>query len=822
MKTLLLTILAFVSLQLNAQTWVPVPDTNFQTYLTAHYSVGAFMTSGGNFYIDSDHPDIQSVTILSIPLQNFSSIEGVQAFENLVYLYCNENSLTSLPDLPSSLIYLNCRNNALTTLPNMPPSLEFLLCQNNQLTTLPSLPNTLKILECNWNNLTELPDPLPNALEELSCETNQLMELPPIPPSVFSLACGVNQLTQLPDLSNTNIVWFTCYYNQLTSLPQLPVTLKRLECFQNQLIDLPDLPNGLKFLRCFFNELVELPILPDSLIVLECYSNQLTELPTLPDSLGVLECGDNQLIALPDLPASLSMLNCVGNQISCFKRFSENFTQILIEQNPFTCLPNYGNYMSPEVLTYPLCDITDLVNNPNGCDGTSSIFGQVFQDMNSDCINNGNVLSYIPLRMYNSQGNLIASHTSDVNGNYNFSSGPGTYELIVDTINVSHALMLTCPSGNSTAVVTAMTPVVSGGDFGLVCNGFDLGVQSIVPTGWVFPGQSHNFAVLAGDMTAQYNINCASGVSGEVSVEVSGPGTVIFAGSPTTISGNSAVYSIADFGALNLSEFLASVLTDTTALEGDQFCVSVMVTTPTTGELNAANNIYMYCYQVVNSYDPNVKETSPEVVRPGYTDEFTYTIHFQNTGNAPAFNIRLADTLDSNLDLTTFKVVNASDDFTTTLNPQTRLLTVRFPNIMLPDSASNPTGSIGFIQYRIKPLSGLTDGTIIENTAYIYFDFNTPISTNTSENLFSETAGFSELAEETIQLYPNPSDKQVFVRSENNIEKVFLYDLNGMQVKTVSPNAKNTLIDVSDLESGIYITTVQTNQSVVTKRLIVR
>jgi hypothetical protein len=167
-------------------------------------------------------------------------------------------------------------------------------------------------------------------------------------------------------------------------------------------------------------------------------------------------------------------------------------------------------------------------------------------------------------------------------------------------------------------------------------------------------------------------------------------------------------------------------------------------------------------------------------------------------------------------------VVNASDAFTTTLNPVTRLLTIRFPNIMLADSASNPDESIGFIQYRVKPVSGLTDGTIIKNTAYIYFDFNTPIVTNTSENLFSETAGVDELVDETIQLYPNPSDNQIFVRSENNIEQVSLYDLNGMLMKTVSPNAKNTSINVSDLKSGIYIATVQTNQSIVTKRLIVR
>jgi uncharacterized repeat protein (TIGR01451 family) len=59
---------------------------------------------------------------------------------------------------------------------------------------------------------------------------------------------------------------------------------------------------------------------------------------------------------------------------------------------------------------------------------------------------------------------------------------------------------------------------------------------------------------------------------------------------------------------------------------------------------------------VVNSYDPNMKEVYPVNVLPGYDDWFTYTIHFQNTGNAPAFNIRLRDTLDANLDINSFEV----------------------------------------------------------------------------------------------------------------------------------------------------------------------
>ncbi|MNK09002.1 E3 ubiquitin-protein ligase sspH2 [compost metagenome] len=840
MKLLLLPFLLLMSFQLKAQTWIAVPDANFQAYLTAHYPAGAFTTSGGNFFIDSEHPDIQAEGSLDLLGLNISSIEGVQAFENLLNLNCGNNLLTSLPSLPNSLINLQCYKNQLTELPVLPASLNQLSCFENEILTLPDLPSTLVSLQCAGNQLTELPE-LPGNLNNLFCYGNQLTELPllpgvltqldcsdnpllsidSVPNSLTALVCGNNGLTSLPELPDF-LVYLRCHSNQITSLPELPPSLFLLECGYNQLTTLPELPNSLRYLRFHENLITDLLSLPDSLTELDCSDNQLTVLPNLPESLVSLRCDENQITALPSLPDTLQILSCEYNQITCFPEFGTAIQIIQIQNNPFTCLPNYTPSMGA-LNYYPLCDANDPVNNPNGCVSATGILGKMFYDLTNGCATTSHILSNIPVSMYDLNTGTIQSSTSFENGNYFFTIGQGAYELTIDTANMSDGLEVTCPAGNSSQVVLAADTVVSGGDFGLVCSGFDLGVQSVIPSGWVFPGETHQLLILAGDLTAQYNMYCASGISGEVSIVVTGPGTVNFAGSPTSISGNSAIYSIADFGALNANEFLATVLTDTTALGGDSFCVSVSVSTVDSTELSNTNNTYTYCYHVVNSYDPNIKETYPEIVEPGYQDDFAYTIHFQNTGNAPAFNIRLADTLDANLDLSTFKVVNASAEFSVTLNQHTRLLTVRFPNIMLPDSTSNPEGSIGFIQYRVKPVSGLGEGTVIRNTAYIYFDFNAPIVTNTSENLFSETAGLNEFVDEVIQLYPNPSENEVFVRSENSvIEQVTLYDLKGKLVKLAVPKGKQAAIDISDLKSGIYIATVQTNQSSVTKRLIVR
>jgi Leucine-rich repeat (LRR) protein len=55
-----------------------------------------------------------------------ASLEGVQYFDNLDYLNCNLNLLTSLPSLPNSLTWLECSYNLLTSLPPLPNSLLYL------------------------------------------------------------------------------------------------------------------------------------------------------------------------------------------------------------------------------------------------------------------------------------------------------------------------------------------------------------------------------------------------------------------------------------------------------------------------------------------------------------------------------------------------------------------------------------------------------------------------------------------------------------------------------------------------------------------------
>jgi uncharacterized repeat protein (TIGR01451 family) len=293
---------------------------------------------------------------------------------------------------------------------------------------------------------------------------------------------------------------------------------------------------------------------------------------------------------------------------------------------------------------------------------------------------------------------------------------------------------------------------------------------------------------------------------------VTGPVTYVGPSSAAltpVVNGNTFTYNIANFSSLNPNSFDLLFQTDTTAQAGAQICVNVNVLTSPT-DFDSLNNVFNFCYQVVNSYDPNMKEVYPVNVLPGYDDWFTYTIHFQNTGNAPAFNIRLRDTLDTQLDVSTFEMLGYSHPAVVSLNGN--ILTVRFNNIMLPDSTTDYDGSMGYFQYRIKPLSNLPNGSQIENTAYIYFDYNAPIITNTTQNNFDITVGQFTLSgnENPIVLFPNPSSGIFYFKESSNIHAVEVFNLLGEKVFV--QGAVNQ-INLQNQPKGIYLVRVNSSHT---------
>jgi uncharacterized delta-60 repeat protein len=171
---------------------------------------------------------------------------------------------------------------------------------------------------------------------------------------------------------------------------------------------------------------------------------------------------------------------------------------------------------------------------------------------------------------------------------------------------------------------------------------------------------------------------------------------------------------------------------------GDELCFTGHIT-PETNDLTRLNNQKAYCFPVVNSYDPNDKQVYPQgICDAKFTKRsdlpLTYTIRFQNIGNAPALNVRIADSLSSLLNRRSLRVVGSSHTMVVDTVAGNNVINFRFPNINLPDSTSSPELSQGYVIFELNEIAAHTDTSRISNKSYIYFDTNAPIITNSVKN----------------------------------------------------------------------------------------
>ncbi|MBK8145891.1 MAG: hypothetical protein IPK62_13335 [Bacteroidetes bacterium] len=179
---------------------------------------------------------------------------------------------------------------------------------------------------------------------------------------------------------------------------------------------------------------------------------------------------------------------------------------------------------------------------------------------------------------------------------------------------------------------------------------------------------------------------------------------------PAYISGDSIIWVYSNLLVNEFRTITMQLHADSTITVGDTLH-SFWTIKPIASDVAPANNYYAKHQPCTAAFDPNSKEVSPDG-NISNMQELSYTLHFQNTGNAPALNVFLYDTLDTNLDGSTFKILANSHPMTYTVSG-TGNLSFTFANINLPDSNANEPASHGAVSYSIKPKPGLSAGTQI-------------------------------------------------------------------------------------------------------------
>ncbi|NNE54376.1 MAG: T9SS type A sorting domain-containing protein, partial [Flavobacteriales bacterium] len=215
--------------------------------------------------------------------------------------------------------------------------------------------------------------------------------------------------------------------------------------------------------------------------------------------------------------------------------------------------------------------------------------------------------------------------------------------------------------------------------------------------------------------------------------------------------------------------------------------------------------------ELLCSYDPNDKQVFPEGVQDEHYvmsgTSLEYHIRFQNTGNYLAQNITVNDPLTDLLDWSTFEMIGSSHYCQPTLNTETGEVDFFFPDIMLPDSTSNEPGSHGFVRFRIDHIPNIPQPSVIENTAYIYFDTNPAVITNTTWTTIDDAAlNIDEENRSLVSVYPNPaSDNLTLNLGGNETVALSIVDGQGRVVYreiNINPGLRN--LDISSLSPGIY------------------
>ena len=277
-----------------------------------------------------------------------------------------------------------------------------------------------------------------------------------------------------------------------------------------------------------------------------------------------------------------------------------------------------------------------------------------------------------------------------------------------------------------------------------------------------------------------------------------------------TISGNTITWTL---NSTATSMYYSDVIYFSTpsGIPDSTFHIFSSTISSTSTDCDSTNNYYTLGMYVGNSYDPNDKSVNkPLIVNPAIQDEYTYVVRFQNTGTAPAQDVFILDSLSSNLDWSTLQILEATHPMQL-VNLGNGVIKFDFPQIWLPDSTTNEPASHGQVVYRIKELASLGEGDVIENTAYIYFDQNPTIITNTTMNINTVGLGISKVGTIDFNVYPNPATTQLTLEVEGIIQSIKIIDLSGKVVYESAANHNTEMIDINALSSGLYSIEVISN-----------
>ena len=84
----------------------------------------------------------------------------------------------------------------------------------------------------------------------------------------------------------------------------------------------------------------------------------------------------------------------------------------------------------------------------------------------------------------------------------------------------------------------------------------------------------------------------------------------------------------------------------------------------------------------------------------------------------------------------------------------------------------------------------------------------------------NESVNINDVLTNKFHLYPNPVGDKIFIETDADIEEINVFDIYGRRQLSTINSQQSLSIDVSGLNTGIYIIKINTNKGNIVKRII--
>lgn len=511
--------------------------------------------------------------------------------------------------------------------------------------------------------------------------------------------------------------------------------------------------------------------------------------------------------------------NIYGNDVWQTREVSSQTGGGLGGQNDMRLIFGLGNATQVDsvIVTWP-SGYQQIVTDPSllNCvemieDNGSEVCGYVYNDENRNCIKDNVEEVLANARVLVQPGNRLV--LTDENGYYSTILAPGSYNL---THQASDNWERSCAESYAVEV-TQMGAQYCGHNFAdtATCTLPDLRLELASTT------QRVGFENLIAITVSNEGTETATGV--ELYVDFDANISIEESNIPWTgIQGRIYNWS---FASLAIGERKTIYLKETVSINaqvGNGLAISGNITS-TEGDCNGADNSLSESLLAEGAVDPNDIAVDPEGFIEAGT-ELTYKIRFQNVGNSAVSRVMVEDALPEGLDLTTLQMGLVSHPYQFYLKEDGQMVWT-FENINLPDSSSNEADSHGYIFFKIKTQDDLSDGTVLENGANIFFDQQAAVATNTVQNIIGVPAG--ESIKGQLRIQPNPAEYFTSITINKRLTEMVslsLYDMSGRQIFQVKGlDQREYQLERKQWSAGAYLVkAVSIDGEVYSGKLILR